>query len=61
MKIKQLFYLGIFVISVSLSKAQDFFTVISERSIKADPKNRTVQPEKITDIYLRCGRDEKLF
>ncbi|MEI3789104.1 MULTISPECIES: reprolysin-like metallopeptidase [unclassified Chryseobacterium] len=46
MKIKQLFYLGIFVISISSGKAQDFFTVISERSIKADPKNRTVQPEK---------------
>ncbi|WP_343687876.1 reprolysin-like metallopeptidase [Chryseobacterium gleum] len=46
MKIKQLFYLGIFIISISSGKAQDFFTVISERSIKADSKNRTVQPEK---------------
>jgi len=46
MKIKQLFYLGIFIISISSGKAQDFFTEISERSITADPKNRTVQPEK---------------
>ncbi|MCQ9639916.1 M12 family metallo-peptidase [Chryseobacterium sp. WG14] len=46
MKIKQLFYLGIFILSISLGKAQDFFTVINERSIKAEPKNRTVEPEK---------------
>jgi len=46
MKIKQLFYLGIFVISITSGTAQDFFTVINERSIKAEPKNRTVQPEK---------------
>ncbi|PWW19547.1 reprolysin-like metallopeptidase [Chryseobacterium sp. AG844] len=52
MKIKQLFYLGIFIISVSSGKAQDFFTVISERSIKADPKNRTVQPEKALTYTL---------
>lgn len=52
MKIKQLFYLGIFIVSVSTGKAQDFFTVISERSIKTDPKNRTVQPEKALTYTL---------
>ena len=46
MKIKQLFYLGIFILSISLGKAQDFFTEISERTIKAESKSRTVQPEK---------------
>lgn len=52
MKIKQLFYLGIFIVSVSTGKAQDFFTVISERSIKTDSKNRTVQPEKALTYTL---------
>ncbi|MFP7658326.1 hypothetical protein [Chryseobacterium proteolyticum] len=52
MKIKQLFYLGIFILSISLGKAQDFFTTISERSIKADPKSRTVQPEKFLTYSL---------
>lgn len=52
MKIKQLSYLGIFILSISLGKAQDFFTVTSERSIKADPKNRTVEPEKFATYTL---------
>ncbi|WP_114820759.1 reprolysin-like metallopeptidase [Chryseobacterium sp. KLBC 52] len=61
MKIKQLFYLGIFVISVSSGKAQDFFTVISERSIKADPKNRTVQPEKSLTYRLDVAGMKSYF
>lgn len=52
MKIKQLSYLGIFILSISLGKAQDFFTATSERSIKADPKNRTVEPEKFATYTL---------
>jgi hypothetical protein len=61
MKIKQLFYLGIFVISISSGKAQDFFTVISERSIKADPKNRTVQPEKSLTYTLDVAGMKSYF
>lgn len=61
MKIKQLFYLGIFIISVSSGKAQDFFTVISERSIKADPKNRTVQPEKALTYTLDVAGMKSYF
>ncbi|WP_343643447.1 reprolysin-like metallopeptidase [Chryseobacterium sp.] len=61
MKIKQLFYLGIFIISVSTGKAQDFFTVISERSIKADPKNRTVQPEKALTYTLDVAGMKSYF
>ncbi|MCW1963873.1 reprolysin-like metallopeptidase [Chryseobacterium viscerum] len=61
MKIKQLFYLGILVISVSSLKAQDFFTVISERSIKADPKNRTVQPEKALTYTLDVAGMKSYF
>ena len=52
MKIKQLLYLGIFILSLSFAKAQDFFTTIGERSIKADPKSRTVQPEKFLTYTL---------
>ncbi|WP_414843985.1 reprolysin-like metallopeptidase, partial [Chryseobacterium sp. IT-36CA2] len=61
MKIRQLFYLGIFVISISSGKAQDFFTVISERSIKADPKNRTVQPEKSMTYTLDVAGMKSYF
>ncbi|MBE4950914.1 reprolysin-like metallopeptidase [Chryseobacterium culicis] len=61
MKIKQLFYLGIFVLSISYGKAQDFFTVISERSIKADPKNRTVQPEKSMTYTLDVAGMKSYF
>ncbi|WP_370898005.1 reprolysin-like metallopeptidase [Chryseobacterium gossypii] len=52
MKIKFLLYLGIFILSISSGRAQDFFTVISERSLKAEPKNRTVQPEKFLTYKL---------
>ncbi|PXW12568.1 putative secreted protein (Por secretion system target) [Chryseobacterium sp. CBTAP 102] len=61
MKIKQLFYLGIFIISVSFGKAQDFFTVINERSIKAEPKNRTVQPEKSLTYTLDVAGMKSYF
>ncbi|WP_261509952.1 reprolysin-like metallopeptidase [Chryseobacterium paludis] len=61
MKIKQLLYLGIFILSISLGKAQDFFTTISERSIKADPKNRTVQPEKSLTYTLNVSGMKSYF
>lgn len=61
MKIKQLFYLGIFMLSISLGKAQDFFTTISERSIKADPKSRTVQPEKFLTYSLDVNGIKSYF
>ncbi|KYH04696.1 hypothetical protein A1704_15100 [Chryseobacterium cucumeris] len=52
MKLEKLFYLGIFILSISLGKAQDFFTEISERTIKAESKSRTVQPEKFLTYKL---------
>ncbi|WP_172821033.1 reprolysin-like metallopeptidase [Chryseobacterium sp. T16E-39] len=58
---KQLLYLGIFILSISLGKAQDFFTTISERSIKADPKNRTVQPEKFQTYSLDVAAMKSYF
>jgi hypothetical protein len=61
MKIKQLLYLGIFILSISLGKAQDFFTTISERSIKADQKNRTVQPEKSLTYTLNVSGMKSYF
>ncbi|UKB84911.1 M12 family metallo-peptidase [Chryseobacterium sp. MEBOG06] len=61
MKIKKLLSLGIFVLSISLGKAQDFFTSISERSIKADPKSRTVQPEKFLTYHLNVAAMKNYF
>ncbi|MFZ4931066.1 reprolysin-like metallopeptidase [Chryseobacterium sp. Mn2064] len=55
MKIKKLLSLGILIVSVSLGKAQDFFTKISERSITSDPKSRTVQPEKFLTYQLNIA------
>ncbi|WP_449398856.1 hypothetical protein [Chryseobacterium wanjuense] len=52
MNIKKLLCLGIFILSFFLGKAQDFFSVINERSIKAEPKNRTIQPEKFLTYKL---------
>ncbi|HCA08088.1 reprolysin-like metallopeptidase [Chryseobacterium sp.] len=61
MRVKQLSYLGIFILSISFGKAQDFFTPISERSIKADPKNRTVQPEKSQTYTLDIAGMKSYF
>ncbi|MDC8101476.1 hypothetical protein [Chryseobacterium rhizosphaerae] len=61
MKIKQLFYLGIFIVSISLGKAQDFFTGINERSIKAEPEKRTVQPEKFLTYKLDVAGMKSYF
>lgn len=61
MKIKKLLSLGIFILSISLGKAQDFFTSISERSIKADPKSRTVQPEKFLTYHLNVAAMKNYF
>ncbi|ROI01871.1 T9SS C-terminal target domain-containing protein [Chryseobacterium sp. G0240] len=60
MKIKKLF-LGIFLLFLSFGKAQDFFTPISERSIKAESKNRTVQPEKFLTYKLDVERMRNYF
>src|ERR1700750_1469578 len=61
MRVKQLSYLGIFILSISFGKAQDFFTPISERAIKADPKNRTVQPEKSQTYTLDIAGMKSYF
>ncbi|MCJ7934930.1 MAG: M12 family metallo-peptidase [Chryseobacterium sp.] len=61
MKIKQLFYLGIFMISVSLVKAQDFFTEINAKSLKAESKSRTVQPEKFLTYKLDVAGIKSYF
>ncbi|REC46748.1 reprolysin-like metallopeptidase [Chryseobacterium pennipullorum] len=61
MKTKQLVYLGIFFLSVSFVKAQDFFTATSERSIKVNPKNRTVQPEKFLTYTLDVAGMKNYF
>ena len=61
MKIKQLFYLGILIISIYFGKAQDFFTPINERSIKTDSKNRTVQPEKFLTYQLDVAAMKSYF
>ncbi|MGH1520493.1 reprolysin-like metallopeptidase [Chryseobacterium sp. JK1] len=61
MKIKKLLSLGIFIISISLGKAQDFFTKISERSITSDPKSRTVQPEKFLTYQLKVADLKNYF
>ena len=52
MSIKKLFCLGIFMLFFFPGKAQDFFSIINERSIKAESKNRTVQPEKFLTYKL---------
>ncbi|MEE6129821.1 zinc-dependent metalloprotease family protein [Chryseobacterium arthrosphaerae] len=61
MKIKQLSYLGVFILSISLGKAQDFFTVVSERSIKAETGKRTVQPEKFVTYTLDVAGMKNYF
>ncbi|WP_062701064.1 reprolysin-like metallopeptidase [Chryseobacterium indologenes] len=61
MKIKKLFYVGIFIISISLGKAQDFFAAISEKSIRADPKNRAIEPEKYLTYKLDMAGIKSYF
>lgn len=61
MKIKQLFYLGIFILSISLGKAQDFFTRISERSVEAKPGDRLIQPEKFLTYRLDVSGMKSYF
>lgn len=61
MKIKHLLSLGIFVLSISLGKAQDFFTKINERSITTDSKSRTVQPEKFLTYQLNVADMKNYF
>lgn len=52
MIIKKILFLGTFFLCFYLGKAQDFFSSISERSIKADSRSRTVQPEKFLTYTL---------
>lgn len=61
MKIKHLSYLGVFILSISLGKAQDFFTVVSERSVKAETGKRTVQPEKFVTYTLDVAGMKNYF
>jgi hypothetical protein len=61
MKIEKLFYLGILILSISLGKAQDFFTEINERTIKAESKDRTVQPEKFLTYKLDVAGMKSYF
>lgn len=61
MKIKQLLYLGIFMISISLGKAQDFFTKISERSVSAKQGDRLIQPERFLTYKLDVAGMKSYF
>lgn len=61
MNTKKLLYLGIFLLSLSLVKAQDFFRPVSERSIKAEPGSRTVQPEKFLTYTLDVAGMKSYF
>ncbi|WP_160139234.1 reprolysin-like metallopeptidase [Chryseobacterium sp. c4a] len=61
MKIKQLLYLGIFVISISLGKAQDFFTRVNERSVGAKQEDRLIQPEKFFTYKLDVAGMKSYF
>ncbi|QIY90922.1 reprolysin-like metallopeptidase [Chryseobacterium gallinarum] len=60
MKIKKLFS-GIFLLFLFFGKGQDFFTPVSERSIRTDSKNRTVQPEKFLTYKLDVERIRNYF
>ncbi|KFF73460.1 hypothetical protein HX13_20320 [Chryseobacterium sp. P1-3] len=60
MKIKKLFS-GIFLLFLFFGKGQDFFTPVSERSIRTDSKNRTVQPEKFLTYRLDVERIRNYF
>lgn len=61
MKIKQLLYLGIFILSISLGKAQDFFTKISERSVATKPGERLIQPERFLTYKLDVAGMKSYF
>lgn len=61
MKITRLLYLLLLILTFSSVKAQDFFTSINERSIKAETKNRTVTPEKFLTYQLNVGSIKNYF
>lgn len=61
MKNIRLLFLAVFILTVSFVKSQDFFIPVNERSIKADPKNRTVQPEKFLTYQLNVGNIKNYF
>ncbi|MGO4708719.1 hypothetical protein AB4Y90_06280 [Chryseobacterium sp. 2TAF14] len=61
MKITHLLYSAVFLLTVSLTKAQDFFSASNERSLNADSKNRTVQPEKYLTYKLDVGNLKNYF
>lgn len=61
MKITRSLYLAVFILTFSLMKAQDFFTAVHEKSIKADSKNRTVQPKKFLTYALNVEKIRNYF
>ncbi|AZA82496.1 hypothetical protein C1637_08120 [Chryseobacterium lactis] len=61
MKIKQLLYFWIFIVSISLGKAQDFFTKINERSVNAKSGDRMIQPEKFITYKLDVAAMKTYF
>ncbi|MFL9833039.1 reprolysin-like metallopeptidase [Chryseobacterium terrae] len=61
MKITHLLYFAVFILTVSLTKAQDFFTVVNERSIETNSKDRTVKPEKYLTYKLHVADIKNYF
>ncbi|MGI9580227.1 reprolysin-like metallopeptidase [Chryseobacterium sp. RRHN12] len=55
MNYKQLLYAVIFLFSVSMVKAQDFFTPVHESTIKASAEKRTVRSEKFLTYTLNVS------
>jgi len=61
MNIKKTILLGILAFSFSYAQAQDYFSKISERAIKADSEKRTVLPEKFLTYQLDTGGIRNYF
>lgn len=61
MMIKKILFSGIFILCFYFGKAQDFFSSVSERSIKTDLHNRTVQPEKFLTYKLDVSAIKNYF
>lgn len=58
---KKTLLLGLFVLSFSISKAQDFFSSVDEKAIRTDVRSRTVQPEKYLTYQLDVKAAENYF
>ena len=61
MKITRLLYFTVFVLTISFTKAQDFFSTINERSLETNSKNRTVHPEKYLTYKLNVTDIKNYF